>query len=352
MKKIISILVAVTMIVGMFVLTASAAPVPAEVGRISEGRILPEFVGKEQALTNAFKAAYAEAIKLKAYDLNANFNPGESTEEYVHDWVGDTYKTMAQDFTGGNSNCFEAFGQKEGWNVFLCYDPNTLKVYHVRDGIAQAWASNGGTNSNWGLPTSNQFWGTLDGELVVIQEFMNGYAYGPDNNVFDITFVPFEEDPDYSKPADATAEHPNVGGGNGGDVDDTPSNTDPGPQTSEPVDSSDTGTEPSNGEDTSGDNGASQDTTDNSEEDTSQTTGTSSKSSNTSSTTSGQATGGTSDGKELNLPATIGLIAGIVVVLGGGGFALYWFVLRKKPAVAEGDASVVEEESEEDSDEE
>ncbi|HHW45526.1 MAG TPA: hypothetical protein GXX17_01275 [Clostridiales bacterium] len=362
MKKIIAIVMAVSMLVGMLVLTSGAAPaVPAEVGRISEGRVLPEFQGKEQQLTNAFKAAYARAIELYASNLKEKFNPGQSTEEYVHDWVGDTYKCMAQDFTGGNSNCTEAFNQKAGWNVFVCpvnpKKPGVIEVFHVRDGIAQSWALNGGTNSNWGLPISNQYWGTYKGQLVVIQEFMNGYAYGPENSVFDITFVPYEEDPGFKRPADAQDEDPRApkdssnqqpgqtsssvsdtstdpipSGGNESDVSNVESGEDPGTPTEsgEQIDTSD--------DDTSGGTGGG----------TSKSTGTTSK-------TSGQQAGGTTEEvREFNLAGTIALVAGIVVVLAGGGFALYWFVLRKKPALAEGDAAAagaVEETAEDTSEE-
>ena len=361
MKRVLAILVAVTMLVGMFVLTSGAAPVvPPEVGRISEGRVLPEFQGRENELTNAFKAAYARAIQLYASDLTEKFNPGQSTDEYVHDWVGDTYKCMAQDFVDGNSNCFEAFNHPAGWSVFVCpvnpNKPGVIEVFHVRDGIAQAWASNGGTNSNWGLPISNQYWGTLSGQLVVIQEFMNGYAYGPENSVFDITFVSYEEDPGFKKPADARDEHPNAPKDEPGSTSrpgttsqpttSTASGGNGGTESTDPTDPSDT-----SGEDvsTDGEGDESGDPTDTSEgeADTSDGTsgggGTTSTTSGTGTTSGGKQTGGDTEVREFNLAGTIALVAVIVVVLAGGGFALYWFVLRKRAALAEGDASVIED---------
>ena len=113
------------------------------------------------------------------------FDYGESTEELVHAWIGEEHAAsdgtvlpasvcMVQNFVGGNSDTLATMGMSENWCCIMV-TPESFKkgeAYTLRDAFANAWGNAGGTNSFWGLPTSNQYWVGS----TCYQQFERGYA--------------------------------------------------------------------------------------------------------------------------------------------------------------------------------
>lgn len=379
MKKLVSAVLSTAVLVSAIsgTLTAGAVYDPSNVGTITS--VPDRFEGKQDQLTQKYKEAYDWAVQLSAKDpKDGKFDFGNTTGEYLHAWSGtdtdeNAYEICNQDFDGGNSSAANAFSYKN-WCAILCADEETLNVVIVRDAVAEMYAKGGGVNNlQFGNPVTNQYWRMEDGDPVLYQQFENGYFravdgetwYGDFYNIVDegANYVeppeappaygdiyavnadgcswenPENFPPDVEKPADQTSlpvGGGNGGGGAGGTGDGDDNIVDPivgggDTQTGETPDAS-------NASGTS-DTASTVDTADGSEAaGTASGTSSGSKNTNTNNNDDDKATTAGSGGKVMNVPATVGLIAGGVVVVGGGVFCLYWFVLRKKKVADGADA--------------
>ena len=190
MKKIASLFLALIMVFSICAFNASASITNAnDVGAVGdEISLAPGFTESQlKRVRQLIKEEYNRGIVTRSvkHKGKAWFDYGNSTGEYVHAWVGSDRTTgegvtlaaaacMNQDFTGGYSDSLEVLGQGANWCCILVTPESLAKgeAYTVRDGIANKWGSEGGTNSFWGLPTSNQYWVGS----TCYQQFERGYA--------------------------------------------------------------------------------------------------------------------------------------------------------------------------------
>lgn len=187
-----------------------------------------ELIKKEYNRTSRLRS---EKDKGKSY-----FNYGRSTDEGIHAWCGSEVEyngvphapvgCMAQDFVGGNSTCYQAFAMPENWCCIVVTKKGFDKgeAYTIRDAVASQYAAAGGTNSYWGLPTSNQYWVVEDGQEVLYQQFDNGYARAVDGSSLSAFFgfhYFWDEETDMNFPKSGSAERPSymLPDGTKGDVD-------------------------------------------------------------------------------------------------------------------------------------
>lgn len=190
MRKIASLVLALIMVFSVCTFNASARITnPNDVGAVGdEISLAPGFSASDlKQVRKLIKEEYNRGIATRSvkHKGKAYFDYGNSTGEYVHAWVGSERTTgegevlpaagcMNQDFTGGYSDSLEVLGQGANWCCILVTTDSLAKgeAYTVRDGIANKWGSEGGTNSFWGMPTSNQYW---VGDTCY-QQFERGYA--------------------------------------------------------------------------------------------------------------------------------------------------------------------------------
>lgn len=340
-----------------------------QVGSITS--VPARFEGKQDQLSQKYKAAFEWGITLHAAKAgDGNFDFGDASGELVHAWSGtdpdgNVYEICNQDFDGGNSTVAGAFSYKN-WSAITCSDADTLNVVILRDAPAELYAKGGGVN-NWqfGSPTTNQYWREENGIPVLYQQFENGYLRCEEGETWYSNFYNIvDEGENYVQPPQAppaygdiyaqnadgcswenpkyfpvdkpkvppvtSTDNPNI---------DNPNIDNPNidnPNIDAPVNSED----PANPDESGVASDESGVTSNESTDEAAVNSGTnknSSKAANASNTT-----GGNKKAK-LNVGATVGIVAGCVVVLGGGAFCLYWFVLRKKKATEGADEAVVEE---------
>lgn len=346
-----------------------------QVGSISS--VPARFEGKQDQLSQKYKAAFEWGITLHAAKASdGNFDFGDASGEFVHTWSGtdpegNVYEICNQDFDGGNSTVAGAFSYKN-WAAITCSDADTLNVVILRDAPAELYGKGGGVN-NWqfGSPTTNQYWRMEDGIPVLYQQFDNGYLRCEEGETWYSKFHnKIDEGADYVEPPQAPPAYGDIyaqnadgcswenpkyfpGPNDGNDGPDGPvgSGGTQGPGGTGPITNPSVPTpggddEPVNSEDpanpdesgvASGESGVTSTESTDEANVGSNTNKNSSKAANASNTT-----GGNKKAK-LNVGATVGIVAGCVVVLGGGAFCLYWFVLRKKKATEGADEAVVEE---------
>jgi hypothetical protein len=318
---ILSIFILATFISSSLIADA-AVSIPKEVGQITTDatKIIPKYSSALSSLSSVIKTEYIRGAKLKTKNGKELFNYGVSSGENVHGWIGDKMSFMAQDFETGNGTCPLTFGHT-GWTVIVVPEPNG-PAYTIRDDVLRLWSQNGGANDDAaGYPTSNQYW---EGN-VLYQSFSMGYYAFNNGDWYDGDF----HEGQHTRAASATDENPKYLG----TTVSTPAtssvgaitNTSTVTKSSSITNSNSVSRATSTAISSATSNVASQ-TTVNSDI----TQNTSSLSSNPSAASSAiQIT----TIRKLNVPATVALIAGIVIVVLGGAFALYWFVIKKKLAV-------------------
>lgn len=374
MKKLVSALISTALAVSTLSmgLVAGATDVT-QVGAIGDKGVPDRFGGKEDALKTKYKEAYNWAITLHAHKSSDGlFDFGEASGELVHRWSGtddseNAYEICNQDFDNGDSIASGAFTYNN-WAALVCSDPDTMNVVVMRDAAAEWYAKGGGPNNRLsGNPTTNQYWRTEDGMQVAYQQFEKGYlrieegeawytyfhspevdgdayvappkappAYGDiyaknsdgcswENPKYIPTDVP-DDSSDPTDPTDPTQPGTGTGNGGGGNIVD-PTISDPtvGGDDQTPDGQTPDGTNSTvegAGSDTAGVNSGT-------------VSGGNKNKNNNANANNDKTTGGANTVRKMNVGATVGIVAGCVVVLGGGAFCLYWFVLRKKKA-AEG----------------
>ncbi|MCI8361402.1 MAG: hypothetical protein HFE86_08720 [Clostridiales bacterium] len=384
MKKLVSacvsaVLAVSTLSMGLF---AGAAEL-SEVGTIGEKGLPSRFAGKEDQLSQKYKAAYQWAIQLHAQKQNdGNFNFGNASGEFLHNWSGtdpndQVYEICNQDFDSGNSTASGSFSYNN-WAALVCTNPDTLEVIVMRDAAAEYYAKGGGVN-NWQTsdPITNQYWRMEGGIPVAYQQFKNGYLRSEEGESWYTDFYSkIDLDADYVEPPQAPPAYgdiyeinadgcswenpkyfPEDQKGNivDGGTTSLPKPQQPGGNDNNPggnpggtiTDPTDPNFDPNavGGDQTPGEQTPDGQTPDGQTPDGENPEGTGS---DTAALTSGTASGnkananankdnkgGANTVRKMNVGATVGIIGGAVVVLGGGAFCLYWFVLRKKK-VAEG----------------
>ena len=229
MKKVLSIVLALavmlTAVVSCFAFTASATDNLSAVGALSSSMWKEFSVGEMNKVSQLIRAEFNRTSQLRSemHKGTQYFNYGESTDELVHSWAGtageyngvphDAVGCMNQDFAGGTSTCLEAFGQPPQWCCILVTRASFEKneAYTVRDSIASQYASAGGTNSAWGMPTSNQYWVVEDGKEVLYQQFDNGYARAVDGSALSAFFgfhYKWDEETDMNYPKSGEPDRP------------------------------------------------------------------------------------------------------------------------------------------------
>lgn len=378
MKKLVSAALSAALLVSAMsvALTANAVYDLSNVGTITS--VPDRFKGKEAELTQKYKEAYEWATKLHAQKSNDGlFDFGNSSGENLHAWSGtdvseDAYEICNQDFDGGNSTSSNAFSYNN-WAAIICADAETLNVVVMRDAPAEDYAKGGGVNNlKFGDPVTNQYWRMENGIPVLYQQFKNGYYRAEEGETWYANFYNIEDEgPNYVEPPKAPDAYGDIyavneDGCSWENPKYFPENIAPPPDHNVSV------APPQGNNNDNNNNGGGNDPTDpngdlfvggddqqagDNASDTgnaSETTSTvdeANNDSNAAGTASGTSSGSKANannndknddkatsagpGKQINWGATIGLIAGGVVVVGGGVFCLYWFVLRKKK-VAEG----------------
>ncbi len=247
MKRVCSFLVAFILIFSLVASMTASANItdPTKVGSYAgEFVIAPGFSeGDLTAISKAIRAEYNRSIATRNFqNASIYFDYGNATGELVHQWAGSAhegdvgagtrvfgpYSCMNQDFSGGGSSCPEAFSQGSGWCCILVTTASLKKgeAYTIRDDIGQLYAAAGGTNSMWGMPTSNQFWVDTntassaagaqfveeypaDTGYYLVQNFDEGFAILADGRSYYSGFFFYETG--YSAPAyNGVADNPEV----------------------------------------------------------------------------------------------------------------------------------------------
>lgn len=230
MKKSLSVLLAVLLICGFLITTmvfaAGATDNLAEVGMPGDS-LWREFSPSDwNRITKLIQDEFIRTSQLRSemHDGMQYFNYGESTAERVHAWYNGaatadgretaTVGCMVQDFSGGSSTkllCFDAHLPQ--WCAIIVTRESFDKgeAYTIRDTIASMYAQAGDIHSDWGLPTSNQYWVVEDGEEILYQRFENGYARSIDGSTMYLKcrfFYTWNEDYDPDFPKTGEDERP------------------------------------------------------------------------------------------------------------------------------------------------
>lgn len=213
MKKIICMMLALVLTASLLLMSAGAAS-PAKVGYLNKEQTVISGITTENIATvrNLIRKEYNRGIQTRSVKDKGTkyFDYGDSTEEYVHAWLGNSMTTlegqsyqnaaMGQDFSGGNSDCLSVMGIPGNW-CCIVVTPRSLEkgeAYTVRDGIAWGWGNAGATNSTWGMPTDNQRW--IEGDYgyasgwYCYQMFDWGYAIAYEGQMVTVEFHRYDEE--------------------------------------------------------------------------------------------------------------------------------------------------------------
>lgn len=370
MKKLMATLLVMAMVIttitAMFTTNVSAAAAKADVGK-TNGTTVTGFEGTAKAnqLKEAFVKEWERGQTVYTENGKKYFSYGDTTDEFVHAWVGES-NMMNQDFVNGDSTCATAFDHQVNWSCIVCWDPKNIagSTFTVRDAIAQVWSQSGGPNSDRGAPTSNQFWIVKGGKEYLYQTFQNGYYEALNGKYYNAEFFNKADDgykavtdsKVYNRPShgkltsSSSVKASSITSVKPSSV--KPGTSTPSGATSRPDGASNTsgGTSNTSGGVSGGDASAESGDTaalDSIPDDASvdaqgNIIGEDGSIIGHTDDSSAAAAGTTGSTREMNVPATIGIIGGAVVLLGGGAFCLYWFVLRKKKLAVDGDESALD----------